>query len=131
MVWQDRIAGRIAAEFIVENPLFYVKLTARRLWTVLLPFNPRAEQRLVQRFAFTIYWLVVVPAGLVGIARSVRWPPLEPRLLALVAATSLAGPAAAPAGRPASPTGSPSLGAPRAVPRCRKDRHRASPVLHP
>ncbi len=90
MVWQDRIAGRIAVEFIIENPLSYVKLSVRRLWTVLLPFNPRGEQRLVQRFAFTIYWLVVVPAGLVGIAMSVRWPPLEPRLLALVAATSLA-----------------------------------------
>jgi hypothetical protein len=90
MVWKDRIAGRIAAEFIVENPLSYLKLTARRLWTVLLPFNPRAEQGLVQRFAFTMYWLVVVPAGLVGIAMSVRWSPLQPRLLALVAAASLA-----------------------------------------
>jgi hypothetical protein len=90
MVWKDRIAGRIAGEFIVENPLSYVKLTARRLWTVLLPFNPRAEQGLVQKLAFTMYWLVVVPAGLVGIAVSVRWSPLEPRLLALVAAASLA-----------------------------------------
>jgi hypothetical protein len=90
MVWEDRIAGRIAAEFIAENPLSYIKLSTRRLWTVLLPFNPRAEQRLVQRFAFTMYWLVVVPAGVVGIAMSVRWAPLEHRLLALVAATNLA-----------------------------------------
>jgi hypothetical protein len=89
MAWQDRVAGRIAAQFIAEHPLAYLKLSVRRLWTVLLPFNPRADQRPVQRLAFTIYWLLVVPVGLVGLAMS--WPRLsaEARLLALVAATNL------------------------------------------
>jgi len=66
---EDRINTTLATEFIVNSPLAYLKLCLRRLWTVLLPYNPRADQGLVQRAAFTIYWLAILPLGSIAALR--------------------------------------------------------------
>jgi hypothetical protein len=37
------------------------------LWTTLLPYDPRGNQRPHERIFLFLYWLVVFPAGLLGI----------------------------------------------------------------
>jgi hypothetical protein len=38
----------------------------------LLPYNPRANQRLQERFVLFLYWLLVFPAGIVGTIVGIR-----------------------------------------------------------
>jgi hypothetical protein len=90
IVWLDRTAMRLGLEFIAEQPAAYLKLCIRRAWTVLLPFNPRAGQRLVQRGAFLVYWLLVVPAGVIGAIRHLRPLKTRPALLLVLLLINLA-----------------------------------------
>lgn len=84
----DRLARQAAFGFIEEHPLAYGKLAIRRLWTCLLPYAPRGNQRLHERIVLTAYWLAVFPAGTAGLLFWLRR--LEPRtvLLALIIALS-------------------------------------------
>jgi hypothetical protein len=88
-VRRDRISRRIALEFIWAHPASYARLVFRRLWTTLLPFNPRGNQRLHERIVLLIYWLGLYPAGLAGSFLAARR--LDPRraLLLLVAVLNL------------------------------------------
>lgn len=92
--WQDRVAWTVALRFIVNDPGAYLKLCARRAWTVLLPYNPRADQRPVQRAAFAVYWLAVVPAGLTSALLCVRRPRPRAAMLVLLIGVNLASLAA-------------------------------------
>jgi hypothetical protein len=82
VLW-DRVDARLGLRFIAENPLEYLKLCARRLWTALLPFNPRGEQRWHTRAALLGYWLLVFPAGTFGLAHVLRRGGEKPTLLAV------------------------------------------------
>ena len=90
VVSQDRVAGQVALDFILNNPAAYLKLCVRRLWTGLLPYNPRADQKFIQRTAFTIFWLAIVPVGLLGTALHLVLMPRRAVLLALLTAVNLA-----------------------------------------
>jgi len=70
-VKQDRISTQVALAFIREHPAAYGKLALRRLWTTLLPYDPRGNQRLHNRIAFLLYWLAIFPAGIAGM---MVWP---------------------------------------------------------
>jgi len=89
VAWRDRVNARLALRFIEAHPAAYLKLCLRRLWTVLLPYNPRADQRLLQRASFTLYWLPVIPAGLLGAALQLRSRRKGPALLGLLVLTNL------------------------------------------
>ena len=65
-VRDDRISRRIALDFIAAHPGSYAKLVFRRLWTTLLPFDPRGDQGLTERIALSIYWVGLYPAGICG-----------------------------------------------------------------
>lgn len=67
-VRRDQVCKQMAVSFLKDHPLGYAKLAVRRFWTSLLPYDPRGNQRRFERFALTVYWLLVYPAGLVGIA---------------------------------------------------------------
>ena len=64
---RDRISQRIALRFIFSHPPTYAKLALRRLWTSLLPFDPRGNQRLHERIVLTLYWVLLFPAGIMGV----------------------------------------------------------------
>ena len=66
-VVRNRVNAGLAAEFITEHPLDYLKLSAQRLWTTLLPFHPQQNEGTYQRLVLSAYWLAVIPAGLVGL----------------------------------------------------------------
>jgi dolichyl-phosphate-mannose-protein mannosyltransferase len=89
-VWDDRVAGMVALRFIADNPITYLKLCLRRLWTLVLPYNPRADQRPIQRAAFALHWAAVVPGGLIGALVCLRRPRTHPALLGLLIAVNLA-----------------------------------------
>jgi hypothetical protein len=38
----------------------------RRFWTTLLPYDPRGSQHRQERIVLSLYWLLVFPAGLLG-----------------------------------------------------------------
>ena len=78
----DHISAIAAMQFISKHPGSYAKLALRRLWTTLLPFDPRANQRLVNRISFVAYWLVVFPAGFVGLG--IKLKRMETRSVLLV-----------------------------------------------
>jgi Dolichyl-phosphate-mannose-protein mannosyltransferase len=65
VVLQDRIDARLALEFIEAQPMDYLRLTARRAWTVLLPYHPRSQLGALQRTALAMYWLTVLPVGVI------------------------------------------------------------------
>ncbi len=65
-VRRDRLSRRIAMQFVSDHPDAYVKLTFRRLWTSFLPYDPRGNQRAHERVVLFLYWLLVFPAGLLG-----------------------------------------------------------------
>jgi len=90
-VRHDRALKEIAMRFIKEHPLTYVKLSLRRFWTTLLPYDPRGSQRGSERLALILYWLLVYPAGIIGMTVGLRARP-EPgvQLLALLIALSVA-----------------------------------------
>ena len=69
-VRRDRVARQVALSFITRHPGAYAKLVLRRLWTSLLPFDPRGNQRRVERIVLSLYWLALYPAGIMGIVLS-------------------------------------------------------------
>jgi hypothetical protein len=82
VLW-DRLDARLGLAFIEENRGAYLELCARRLWTALLPYNPRGEQRWHTRVALLVYWLLVFPAGFMGLALVLRRRVERPTLLAV------------------------------------------------
>lgn len=89
VVRSDRISARLALEFISEHPGAYAKLAIRRLWTTLLPYDPRGNQRFHSRVAFGIYWIAVFPAGIAGMIVGLRRMEARPMLLALLITLNL------------------------------------------
>jgi hypothetical protein len=71
-VRRDLVSRRIAAHFVLAHPGAYAKLAIRRFWTTLLPYNPRANQRLHERVVLFLYWLLVFPAGIIGMIVGVK-----------------------------------------------------------
>jgi 4-amino-4-deoxy-L-arabinose transferase-like glycosyltransferase len=67
--WASR---RIAAQFVSKHPGVYARLAFRRLWTTLLPYDPRGNQRVHERAVLLAYWLLVFPAGISGILLGLR-----------------------------------------------------------
>jgi 4-amino-4-deoxy-L-arabinose transferase-like glycosyltransferase len=65
-VRRDRVSQHIAKEFLSNHPGAYAKLVFRRLWTTLLPFDPRGNQRSHERIILSLYWALVFPAGILG-----------------------------------------------------------------
>ena len=63
----DLASRRVALQFVKDHPLIYARLVVRRLWTALLPFNPRGNQRRTERIVLLLYWLAVFPAGIFGL----------------------------------------------------------------
>jgi 4-amino-4-deoxy-L-arabinose transferase-like glycosyltransferase len=68
----DRISQRIAERFVFDHPEAYAKLVFRRFWTTLLPYDPRGIQHLSERVVLFLYWLLVFPAGLVGMVVALK-----------------------------------------------------------
>jgi len=93
-VRRDRISRRIALNFISTHPGAYATLVFRRLWTTLLPFDPRGSQRLQERLVLSIYWLMLYPAGIWGLVLAARRVTPERALLILLALFNLASIAA-------------------------------------
>jgi hypothetical protein len=85
----DRIQARVALDFIREHPGEYGKLALRRLWTTLLPYNPRGNQHWHNRVAFALYWLAIFPAGIVGLSVQVKRLDARSSLLALLVMLNL------------------------------------------
>ena len=72
VVLRERSSRRMAVQFVSDYPAAYAKLAFRRFWTTLLPYNPRGSQRLHERIALFLYWLVVFPAGLLGMVVALK-----------------------------------------------------------
>jgi Dolichyl-phosphate-mannose-protein mannosyltransferase len=88
-VINDRVDGDLGIKYITGHPIEYATLSARRAWTVLLPFHPKQRIGTVQRAALALYWLIVVPAGFVGALLYLRQSRGWPMLLALLVAATL------------------------------------------
>jgi 4-amino-4-deoxy-L-arabinose transferase-like glycosyltransferase len=71
----DQAGKRVALQFVREHPAAYIKLALRRLWTSLLPYDPRGNQHREERLVLAIYWLLVYPAGVVGIVLALKARP--------------------------------------------------------
>jgi hypothetical protein len=89
VVRQDRISAHIAFAYIREHPTAYIKLALRRLWTTLLPYDPRGNQRLHNRIAFILYWLAIFPAGIAGMTVGLRRMDAQKTLLAFLIGLNL------------------------------------------
>jgi hypothetical protein len=89
VVPQDRAYGTLGVRFIREHPLTYLRLSLRRAWTVWLPFHPKVRQGRLQRALLAGYWLLVMPAGLIGAAAHLRRAGALPTLLLLLIAATL------------------------------------------
>lgn len=85
----DLVSRQIGKQFVREHPLTYLKLSVRRLWTSLLPYDPRGNQRPMERVVLLLYWLVVFPAGMFGLIKGRRLHEPGKMLLALVMALTL------------------------------------------
>jgi hypothetical protein len=68
----ERLDTRIGMDFIAAQPVDYVRLSVRRAWSMFLPFHPRQETGRFQRAVLLVYWLIFVPAGIIGVIQSVR-----------------------------------------------------------
>jgi 4-amino-4-deoxy-L-arabinose transferase-like glycosyltransferase len=79
----DIVSRSIAVRFVKQHPASYSKLVIRRLWTTLLPFNPRGNQRLHEKLVLFLYWLILFPAGSVGIVLAAKH--IDPAKLFLTA----------------------------------------------
>lgn len=88
-VVEDRIYGALGAAFVVGAPTAYVKLCLRRLWTVVLPFHPRLVLGRLQRVGSCAYWMMIFPAGVIGVSASLRRPKVLPMLLVLLIVVSI------------------------------------------
>ncbi|MFZ1011561.1 MAG: glycosyltransferase family 39 protein [Candidatus Sulfotelmatobacter sp.] len=87
-VQYDRLSRRVAIHFITERPGAYAKLAIRRLWTSLLPFAPRGNQRGYERAVLTLYWLAIFPAGMTGMFLRLRQPEARTLFLTIIIALS-------------------------------------------
>jgi 4-amino-4-deoxy-L-arabinose transferase-like glycosyltransferase len=85
----DRLSRQVTLQFIRANPSAYIKLAIRRLWTCLLPYVPRGNQRRHERIVLTLYWLAIFPAGVVGLFFSLKRVQPQTALLALLVALSI------------------------------------------
>lgn len=88
-VVRDRLSRRMALEFIFAHPGSYAKLVFRRLWTSLLPFNPRGSQHFSVRVALSVYWLALYPAGVAGLLLACKRVDPARALLIFLAVLSL------------------------------------------
>ena len=88
-VRRDRISEHIALQYISNHPATYIKLACRRFWTTLLPYDPRGNQRLHERIALLLYWLLLFPAGIVGLATGLRTLDSGKLLLAILIVLNL------------------------------------------
>ena len=68
----DQACKRVALHFVKDHPLAYAKLALRRLWTTLLPYDPRGQQRSYERVILFLYWLLDFPAGTVGLIMALK-----------------------------------------------------------
>lgn len=68
----DKICKRVGLEFVETSPGSYIKLCLRRLWTTFLPFDPRGNQRGLERVVLFFYWVLVFPAGIIGTALALK-----------------------------------------------------------
>jgi len=68
----DRLSRHKAIQFVSDHPAAYAKLSFRRFWTTLLPYNPRGSQHLQERIVLSLYWLSVFPAGLLGMVAALK-----------------------------------------------------------
>jgi hypothetical protein len=71
-VRRDRLSRSIALQFIFDHPAAYVNLMFRRLWTTLLPYDPRGKQHLQEKLVLSLYWLAVFPAGFIGMVWALK-----------------------------------------------------------
>ncbi|MFZ0815683.1 MAG: glycosyltransferase family 39 protein [Candidatus Sulfotelmatobacter sp.] len=69
---RDRLSRRIGIQFVLDHPAGYAKLTFRRFWTTLLPYDPRGRQGLHERIVLLLYWLPIFPAGLLGMVVALK-----------------------------------------------------------
>jgi 4-amino-4-deoxy-L-arabinose transferase-like glycosyltransferase len=87
----DQAYKRIALRFVKDHPLAYAKLALRRLWTSLLPYDPRGSQGRQERLVLVLYWLIVFPAGTMAMILALKTSIETGRLLlALVIVLNLA-----------------------------------------
>jgi 4-amino-4-deoxy-L-arabinose transferase-like glycosyltransferase len=89
-VRSDRLSRLAAVDYIRQHPLVYVELAIRRLWTSLLPYVPRGNQRWHERIVLTLYWLAIFPAGAIGLVLSLRRIRPRTALLGLLIALNFA-----------------------------------------
>jgi len=85
----DLASRQVALQFVKNYPLSYAKLTLRRFWTSLLPYNPRGNQHRTERIVLLLYWLAVFPAGVAGLILGKKFREPGRMLLALVIALNL------------------------------------------
>lgn len=85
----DRVSGHLALAFIREHPAAYGKLAFRRLWTTLLPYDPRGNQRIHNQVMFVLYWLAVFPAGIIGMLIALKQMQAKTILLTLLICLNL------------------------------------------
>src|SRR6202034_614121 len=71
-VRRERLSWRIGLQFVSDHPAAYAKLAFRRFWTTLLPYDPRGSQGRHERIVLFLYWLLLFPAGLLGLVVSLR-----------------------------------------------------------
>ena len=92
-VERNRVNAQLGAQFITARPMDYLKLSAQRAWTMLLPFHPQQSRGTYQRIVLFGYWLAVFPAGLIGMivygVRSARGRLLIALLFAILAPAML------------------------------------------
>lgn len=68
----DMASRRVALQFVKDHPLIYAKLAIRRFWTSLLPYDPRGNQHRKERIVLVLYWLLLFPAGIAGMFKSLK-----------------------------------------------------------
>lgn len=83
-VLHNRASWRVEAKFIGAHPGKYAKLSFRRFWTTLLPYDPRGHQRFGERVVLSFYWILVFPAGLSEMIRGLRRSGTERVLLTVL-----------------------------------------------
>lgn len=72
LVRRDQTSKKMAWSFVLDHPFDYAKLSLRRLWTTLLPFDPRGKQHWGERLLLGAYWLLVYPAATIGLICTLR-----------------------------------------------------------
>lgn len=83
-VLHDRASWRVAAQFIGAHPGKYAKLSFRRFWATLFPYDPRGHQHFGERVVLSLYWILIFPAGLWEMIRYFRRSETEKALLVVL-----------------------------------------------